>query len=120
MEKTIFRIECRTKGHGMWYNEKGELEPFIMNLTEGKSKHLSMEYDERYRKDGYEWFSGCQSVDLLRSWFSDKDVVELLENDYRLLYEIVSNHYIIEENQILFTKEGIVSQKEISFDELSV
>lgn len=109
----IYRIENEQTNHGMWYRIDGTYDPFIKTLTEGISAGLPMEFHERYTKDGFKWFSGCKSLEQLRHWFSDKDIEELLENGYRL-YEIECNQCIVEDLQVLFTREGIVNKRELS------
>lgn len=108
----IFRLENPITQNGMWYNQNGELDPFITNLTEGISSHLPMEPHERYGNLGRRWFSGCVSTDSIRSWFSDLDARELFENGYRL-YQFTSTEHSIEEHQVIFTREGLIGQEEI-------
>lgn len=98
----------------MWYNQDGIYQPFIMTLTDGKSKDLPMEWDDRYGLFGRRWFSGCHSIDLLRTWFSDLDIQELLSSGFKL-YEFESSEYQIEEYQTIFTREGIQSKTQIQF-----
>lgn len=108
----IYRIENPVTNHGMWYREDGTYDPFIKTLTEGISSHLPMEYCERYGKNGRRWYSGCKDLEQLKTWFSNKDVEELLEGGYRL-YEFECEEYTVEDNQVLFTREGVLNKKEI-------
>lgn len=113
----IYRIENTITNHGMWYKEDGTYDPFILKLTEGKSKHLPMEHHERYSEGGIKWFSGCDSVEMLKQWFSKQDVFELLQSGYGL-YEFECSQYKQEENQTLFSREGIVNKHKIGMDTL--
>lgn len=108
----ILRLENPVTKNGMWYNEKGELDPFITKLTEGVSANLPMEPHERYGNLGRRWFSGCVSSDSIRGWFSTRDAQELFDNGYRL-YRFESVEYSVEEHQVIFTREGIRAQEEI-------
>ena len=108
----IYRIEHLETEHGMWYTSEGKLEPFIFTLTEGKSRDLPMEWDERYGKDGFRWYSGCGVRELMKHWFSKKDAEELLESGYSM-YRLESTQYVHEEFQTVFTREGIVNRTEI-------
>lgn len=108
----IFRIENQETFHGMWYRIDGTYDPFIMTLTEGISRDLPMGFHERYAKDGLKWFSGCGDRAQMQQWFSALDALELHQNGYQL-YEFESEQFIVEEHQILFTREGLLSQKEI-------
>lgn len=108
----IYRLENPQTQCGMWYRSDGTYDPFIKTLTEGKSKHLPMEYDEKYSQGGLKWFSGCGSIELMRHWFTARDAFELCEAGYKL-YEFEASQFIIEEFQIIFTREGIQSLREI-------
>lgn len=111
----IYRIENEETNYGMWYRIDGTYDPFILTLTDGKSKDIPMDYHKRYSKDGLKWFSGCSNVEDMNRWFSVQDAVELFENGYRL-YEFEVNQYVVEEFQVLFTRESITNKKEIPLD----
>ena len=113
----IYRFENPETMAGMWYTFEGKLDPFILTLSEGVSAALPMEPHERYGTGGKRWFSGCQSLEFIRHWFSRKDAEELVAAGYRL-YEIESEEYMVEDVQTLFTREGIVSMKEIDWEPL--
>lgn len=112
---TIWRIENQKTMHGMWYELSGEYNPFIFTLTEGISKNLPMDYNKRYHKDGKKWFSGCNNFEDMRSWFSIKDAYELKRAGYEL-YEFEATECVVEDNQVLFTREGLKSQKMIPIE----
>jgi hypothetical protein len=119
MNKTIeiFRIENQETMHGMWYREDGTFEPFIEHLTEGKSAKLPMEFNERYRTADKRWFSGAESMDDMRHWFSDRDALELFKNGYKLYrFETDPTQILRVEHETMFTREGILLQNEISLD----
>lgn len=117
MVMKIYRIENIETLHGMWYRDDGTYDPFIFKLTEGKSRNLPMGFHEKYSKGGMQWISGCGSKDMMQHWFSNKDAVELFQCGYRL-YEMDSEQFIAEENQILFTREGISMKREIPLNTL--
>lgn len=103
--------------NGMWYNEHGEYNPFINTLTEGISADLPMGYHERYGQDGKRWFSGCKDFELLKHWFSNRDIRELHDAGYQL-FEFESNEFNNEEFQTIFTRGGLVSQRVLDINEL--
>lgn len=111
----IFRIENEITNHGMWYRLDGTFDPFIKRLTEGKSKNLPMGFDEKFHKENLKWFSGCSNIADMQHWFSDLDAFELSVNGYKL-YEFQSKQFIAEEHQTLFTREGILTKKEIPLE----
>lgn len=116
LTKTIYRIENPKTKCGMWYNERGEYEPFINTLTEGISKSLPMPFDSKFREDNIKWFSGCESLVQLGEWFSEKDIEELMESGYRL-YELNVSQYKAEQFQVLYTREGIITKTEYEPEE---
>lgn len=113
----IFRIENQETMHGMWYNEKGEYDPFIFNLTEGISADLPMGYHERYGQDAARWFSGCVDFEQMKHWFSERDIRELDAAGYHL-YKFEAKQFQHEEFQTIFTREGIVQQTLLPMDDL--
>lgn len=108
----IFRIENPETMCGMWYDRDGNPRPLIKTLTEGISAHLPMEPHPRYGKNGRRWYSGCADFSSMRQWFSDRDALELHERGYRL-FSFESVEYEVEENQVLFTREGVLRQEEL-------
>ena len=108
----IYRIENEDTMHGMWYKQDATFEPFILKLTEGRSRSLPMDFDERYSKGGLNWFSGCGDKSTMQYWFSDSDALELFQCGYKL-YEFDSKQFSVEENQILFTREGVKLKREV-------
>lgn len=117
MIETLYRIENLRTGAGMWYREDGTFDPFIYRLTEGASKSLPMEFDERYHDGGVNWQSATSSKSDLRLWFSARDALELAQNGYQL-YELQAREYKIEERQTLFTRRGIVRRAAIPLSEV--
>lgn len=111
----IFRIENEETNHGMWYRLDGTYDPFIMRLTEGRSKDLPMGFDERYMTNGFRWQSGAGSIEDMQFWFSELDALELHKNGYKL-YQFESTQFIVVEHEIMFTREGIIEKHEISLD----
>lgn len=101
----------------MWYNSKGEHEPYIDTLTEGISKHLPMGYNPIHKKGGKKWYSGTDSREQLEKWFSILDVKELLERGYKL-YKFTVKEWNTLEHEVLFTREGIIAQEEIPMSDL--
>lgn len=112
----VFRIENPLSKHGMWYRADGTFDPFILKLTEGRSKHLPMEFDERYRKDG-NWFSAGASRKQMNQWFSPLDAFELTQNGYSL-FEFTVDKYKVEEHQVLFLRGGIIKSESIPLEAL--
>ena len=115
--KILFRIENPTTKAGMWYNAKGEPDPFIAGLTDGISAGLPMGQHERYGQLGRRWFSATDSITQLRNWFSTLDIKELYEAGYRL-YRFTVMEYQVEEYQTLLTRESITECVEVPIGEV--
>lgn len=113
----VYRIENPNTMHGMWYKLDGTYCPFIKTLTEGISKDLPMDFDEKYSKDGFAWFSAGKSIENMRQWFSKRDAQELRDAGY-ILYEFEVSQYEIWEMQAVFTREGVVAQREIPINDI--
>lgn len=103
--------------HGMWYNQHGEYDPFIKTLSEGISADLPMGHHDRYGQNNKRWFSGCKDFELLKHWFSARDIQELHEAGYQL-FKFQSSEFQNEEFQTIFTRSGVVSQTVININEL--
>jgi hypothetical protein len=115
MSMKIYRIENEKTMHGMWYRGDGTFDPFILRLTEGKSKDLPMGFNERYYKERLKWYSGAGSIEDMQHWFSARDALELYQNGYKL-YEFQSKQFNVVEHEIMFTREGILSKQEIPLE----
>lgn len=113
--QTIYRIENEDTEHGMWYRSDGTYDPFIFRLTEGKSRDLPMELDGRYGQQGLRWVSGGDTIEKMNHWFSPLDALELHKNGYKL-FQFESVQFQLEEFQVIFTREGIISKQEIPLD----
>lgn len=118
LERTIYRIENPTTMHGMWYDIEGNYRPSIFDLCpDSIAKDFPMGFDEAHKRNGKKWFSAGKSEENMRYWFSKADAQALYNNGYKL-YKFVVNEYYEKEHEILFTREGVVSQVEMSIEEI--
>lgn len=117
--KKVFRIEHPEDKDGMWYNKNGIMRKKIHILCpNGIAKDFPMPLNlELHRKDGFVWNSACKSIENMNEWFTSEDAINLMNNDFKL-FEFETNMYQELENEILFCREGIVSQKKISLDKI--
>lgn len=111
--KTLFRIESLIDSRSLWYKPDGSFDPFITTLTEGISASLPMEYDDTYGFGGKRWYSSCDQFDNMRMWFSDKDAEELYEAGFVLREYEVNDWRELPRGEVVFTREGVISKKEI-------
>lgn len=113
-----YRVEDQVKKHGLWRNFDGSWNPVFDQLSEGLSRSLPMEDSDLYRHDGKQWFSAAPTKETLKHWFSLNDVLELLALGYRVYEFELRDVKSISEFEIIFTRENIVSQKEIDYTEV--
>ena len=115
--KTVFRIEVPTDKNGMWYNKEGILQKKIHILCpHGIAKDIPMPLNlELHRKDGRVWNSAGKSIENMNEWFTPQDAINLMNNGFKL-FQFEVNLFQDLENEILFCREGIVSQKEIPLE----
>lgn len=114
MIKTIFRIEKPEDRNGMWYNKDGVFQKEIHILCpNGVAKDFPMPLNlGLHRKDGRVWNSAGKSIENMNEWFTPLDAINLMNADYKL-FQFEVNLFQDLENEILFCREGIISQKEI-------
>ena len=115
--KWLYRLESITPENGLWYNEYGDYCFGIGKLVNCKTKDLPMDYDERYHKDGKQWFSSCSNVEDLAHWYSLEDAKELIDNGF-VFTKYLATDYEEYENQTCFLIETSLRRQVISFEEL--
>lgn len=108
-----YRVEDQRRGHGIWRDFDGKVNPVFSKLTQGKCKDMPMEDSEFYRHDGKQWFSATDTSEKLKAWFSVLDVVEMLDLGYSVFEFEISSCRVVSEYEICFTRDCIISQKEI-------
>lgn len=115
--KTIFRIEQPEDLNGMWYNKHGILQKKIHILCpNGIAKDFPMPLNlELHRKDNRVWNSAGKSIENMNEWFTALDAISLMNNGFKL-FEFEVNLFQELPMEILFCREGIISQKEIPLE----
>jgi len=106
--KILYRIEHPENFGGAWYNEDGSDNRIVDELTNSTLSELPMGRDERYHADGKKWQCAAWSVDHLKYWFTEDDAQELILKGFKLC-KFISTQFIFEEQQVLFTKLGVIS-----------
>ena len=77
-----------------------------------------MEDSDFYRADGFQWFSATDTPEKLKTWFSALDVIEMERMGYKVYEFEISEYRVVSEYEIVFTRECVVSQREIPADEI--
>lgn len=115
--KWLYRLESKSPENGLWYNEYNQLVWGIGKLPNCKTKDLPMGYDERYHKDGRNWFSSCSCKEDLMHWYSVQDALDLIENGF-VFTRYLATEYVEYESETTFIKETSLAREEISIEEL--
>ena len=114
--KTVYRIENPVDMDGMWYTKNGLLRKKIHILCpNGIAKDFPMPFNPIHRKDGKVWNSAGKSVEQMNYWFTAEDAKGLYNNGFKL-FQFETTLYNELEHEILFCREGVVSQKEIPLE----
>ena len=113
-----YRVENQADKHGIWRNFDGSLNPVFSKLSDGLAKSLPMPDDDFYRVDGKQWFSATDSPMKLPVWFSLQDVLEMLAMGYKVYEFEVTEWRYVSMYEIVFTRESIVSQREIDYSQI--
>lgn len=115
--KWLYRLESVSEDNGLWYNSNNEFVWGITNLPDCETKNLPMGYDERYHKDGRNWFSSCSRKEDLMHWYSVKDATDLIANGF-VFTRYLATEYVEYELETTFIKETALAREEISIEEL--
>ena len=113
-----YRVEDQFQKHGLWRNFDGSWNPVFNQLSEGLSRSLPMEDNDLYREGGKQWFSAAPSKETLKHWFSLNDVLELADLGYRIYEFELRDTKTVSEFEIIFTRDNILTQKEIDYKEI--
>ncbi len=114
--RIIYRIENPEDLDGMWYTKNGILRKKIHILCpNGIAKDFPMSFNELHRKDGYIWNSAGKSIENMNQWFTAEDAINLYNNGFKL-FQFETTMFQELEMEILFCRDGIISQKEIPLE----
>lgn len=116
--KWLYRLDAGDAETGLWYNSRGEWVFNIGELKNCESKSLPMGYDERYRKDGCNWFASCTRQEDLTHWFSRENAEELIRNKGFKCMKYLATEYEEYELETCFIKESCIDKQEISLEDL--
>jgi hypothetical protein len=115
--KWLYRLEAISPENGLWYNQKNELVFGIGKLPNCKTKELPMGYDERYHKDGKNWFSSCSRKEDLSHWYSLEDALELLKSGF-VFTRYLAVDYVEYELETTFLKDTAVKREVLNIKDI--
>ena len=115
--KWLYRLESTDPAKGLWYNLNNELVWTIGELENCKTKDLPMGYDERYHKDGRNWFSSCSQKEDLTHWYSLEDAQTLIAQGF-VFTRYLATEYVEYEMETTFIKETALAREVIDITKL--
>ena len=115
--KWLYRLESTNPANGLWYNAAGNYVWGIGNLPDCQTKDLPMGYDERYKKDGRDWYSSCSNKEDLTHWYSLQDALDLIKNGF-VFKRYLATEYVEYPLETTFIKESCLASEIINIEEL--
>lgn len=115
--KWLYRLESTDPKQGLWYNVDSEYVFGIGDLPECKTKDLPMGYDERYHKDGRNWYSSCSHKEDLTHWYSLEDAENLIAKGF-VFTKYLATEYVEYNMETTFIKETALAREIINIRDL--
>ena len=115
--KWLYRLEAKSPENGLWYNANSKLVWGIGKIPGCKTKDLPMDYDERYHKDGLNWFSSCSREEDLSHWYSLEDAKQLIANGF-VFTKYLAVDYVEYELETTFLKETALQRVELNIEDI--
>ena len=115
--KWLYRLESTTPDNGLWYDSSNNLVWGIGKLPNCKTKDLPMGYDERYHKDGKNWFSSCSNKGDLSHWYSLQDALDLIANGF-VFTRYLATEYVEYEVETTFIKETCLAREVLDIKDI--
>lgn len=116
----VYRLEYKDDSCGLWYDGNGGwcFDEGIGSLSDDcKTKNLPMDYDERYKQDGRDWFSACSRREDLMHWYSLEDAKTLIDKGF-VFTRYLATEYHEYDKETVFIKETALKREEIDIFEL--
>lgn len=119
MSKWLYRLEAVDDANGLWYNTNSNLVWGIGNVPDCETKHLPMGYDERYHKDGKNWYSSCSRAEDLSHWYSLENAQYLVAHGF-VFTKYLAVDYVEYELETTFLKETALAREVINISDIWV
>lgn len=117
MSKWLYRLEALDDANGLWYNTKSDLVWGIGNVPDCETKHLPMGYDERYHKDGKNWYSSCSKAEDLSHWYSLENAQYLVAHGF-VFTKYLAVDYVEYALEPTFLKETSLAREVINVSDI--
>lgn len=113
----LFRIEHLPTKDGMW-TVKVDDKLIVEHLTDKRLAEMPMPHHDRYRFENKVWRCAVGDIESLYHWFSEQDIREMVDLNFRLL-TFDSDEFIIEPHQVLFNCATRQNQVDMTDDFLA-
>lgn len=117
--RTVLRVE-HLDGWGMFISYKDDMHRQnvkALELFEIAERHNTFNDPDEDRLNIYkgnkEWFCAYKSVEQLQEWLTPQEIEILSKNGYKVLMLDVEE-YQEGRDQVIFTKESIISSKDVT------
>lgn len=90
--QTLYRVGHAQGNDGLWYDKDANYTGKIHTLKDGAAAQLPMGYHPIFSQGGVAWRSVTCKVEDIAKWFSESDMMELLQRGYQLEGYVVSGH----------------------------
>ena len=117
--KWLYRLESKSKDNGLWYNAHSNwcFDTGIGSVKNCETKNLRMDYDERYHKDGKNWFSSCSNKEDLSHWYSLENAIDLINKGF-VFTRYLATEYVEYPMETTFIKETCLAREEIDIESI--
>lgn len=108
----LYRLEHSASKDGMW-TVKVDDKLIVDHLTDKRLSEMPMPHHDRYRFENKVWRCAVGDMQSLHQWFSEQDIQEMMDLDFRLV-TFDSEEFIIEPHQVLFNCATRQNQSDIT------
>lgn len=115
--KWLYRLESMDEDMGLWYNSRGEFVLTIAEIANCETKNMQMDYDERYKRNGMDWYSSCSNIEDLLHWYSFENARDLIKKGFRLS-KYLAVDYVEYNKETVFLKETCLDRVTLDINEV--
>lgn len=117
MTKWLYRLESIDPENGLWYNMKSEYVWGIRRIEDCDAKFLPMGYDQRYHKDGRDWYSSCSNAEDLSHWCTLDGVLDLVAHGFEFV-RYLATEYVEYPLETTFIKSTSLKREVIPIEDI--
>lgn len=115
--KWLYRLESTDENVGLWYNAQGEFVLTLAEIEHCATKDMPMDYDERYKQAGKDWYSSCSRISDLTHWYSIENAKALIHKGFRFS-KYLATDYVEYDKETVFLKETCLERVTLNLEDL--